>query len=178
MASGMASTSMDGAMNRASSSMDSAMSSASSNFGGGSSYGASSYSPPSDPAPAPEIPSYSAPAPSFDMSSLGGGSFGGGSFGGGSFGGGMSLMGGGSKSTNWKPPSNNQDDQTVSGLLAEVEKLTGKHVKKHTAHREGNDAQEPAFMKDFDDDDSSDSGGEESHRERVHEMSWGQVIPG
>lgn len=177
MASGMASTSMDGAMNSASSSMDSAMSSASSNFGGGSSYGASSYSPPSDPAPAPEIPSYSAPAPSFDMSSLGGGSFGGGSFGGGSFGGGMSLMGGGSRSTNWHPPSNNQDDQAVSGLLAEVEKLTGKHVKKHRSHAQNNDAQEPAFARDFDDDDSSDS-SEDSHRQKVHEMSWGALIPG
>merc|ERR1719247_2254497 len=163
-------------MNSASSSMDSAMSSASSNFGGGSSYGASSYSPPSDPAPAPEIPSYSAPAPSFDMSSLGGGSFGGGSFGGSNFGG-MSLMGGGSRSTNWHPPTNNQDDQAVSGLLAEVEKLTGKHVKKHRSHAQNNDAQEPAFARDFDDDDSSDS-SEDSHRQKVHEMSWGALIPG
>jgi len=90
----------------------------------------------------------------------------------------MSLMGGGSRSTNWKPPTNSGDDQAVSGLLAEVEKLTGKHVKKHTAHREdNNDAQEPAFARDFDDDDSSES-PEESHRQKVHEMSWGSLIPG
>merc|ERR1719240_726477 len=88
-------------------------------------------------------------------------------------------MGGGSKSTNWKPPSNDQDGQAVSGLLAEVEKLTGKHVKKHHAPSP-QDAQMPAFARDFDDDDDSNSNSapEESHRQKVHEMSWGQVIPG
>merc|ERR1719281_1420435 len=122
-------------------------------------------------------PSYSAPAPSFDMSSLGGSSFGS-SFGGGSFSGGMSLMGGGSRSTNYKPPTSSNDESAVSGLLAEVEKLTGKHVKKHSAHQDSSDAQQPAFARDFDDDDDSASSPEESHRQKVHEMSWGQVIPG
>merc|ERR1719428_2203186 len=107
---------------------------------------------------------------------MGGGSFGGSSFGGMSL---MGGMGGGSRSTNWKPPANSQDDQAVSGLLAEVEKLTGKHVKKHHAHQENsNDAQQPAFMKDFDDDDDNSGSDEDSHRQRIHDMGWGQVIPG
>merc|ERR1719482_2181422 len=123
--------------------------------------------------PSFSVSSYSAPAPSFDMSSLTGGSSM--SFGGGGFGSTMSLMGGGSRSTNWKPPTTNNDESAVSGLLAEVEKLTGRSVKKHNHHDDSSNAQMPAFARDFDDDDSSNS-QPDTQRERARDMSWGQVV--
>jgi len=101
-------------------------------------------------------------------SSYGGSSYGGSSYGSNSYAGAAPP----SKLTNYKAPAPSGDVSAVNGLLEEVARLTGKHVGGQKKEAESSSNQ-PAFMHDFDDDNSG--GGASAPRAS---RGWGDLIPG
>jgi len=112
---------------------------------------------------------------SSDDNSYGGSHYGGSSYGGSSF----SRIAPPSKITNYKPPAPTGDATAVNGLLAEVMRLTGKHVGGVAKKQDDASSNQPAFLHDFDDSswgsaDSSTDGGSAPRASR----GWGDLIPG
>jgi len=98
------------------------------------------------------------------------------SFDGGSSGwGGSVVYGSGARNANWKPPTSEKEDTAVSGLLKEVEKLTGRAVPHKQSSSDEDSRPKAELLQDAEN--MLDDESQTPQRKKSRAMSWGDVIP-